>query len=211
MKTLHASELAALANPDGLVIRWLMWITAKTRDTGEPASVGFWNDLGARAFQVIDPLTGSTVSRTFYGSGSLITIGELVQSADLTINGVTIDLSAIDSRVEQTLRGYDPRLAPVQIYRLLLDKDTMNPVYAARSVFVGMVDLAPITTPAAGGEGSAQLTLVSQIAELTRSNPAMRSHESQQDRAPGDDFYKRVHQMTKRTIFWGREKGKIKK
>jgi hypothetical protein len=209
VKSLHSSELAALADPDALVVRWLMWITAKTRDTSEAVSTGFWNDVGIAAFNVIDALTGSTVSRTFYGSGSLITIGDLVQSADLTVNTVTIDMSGIDDRVEQVLRGYDPRLAPVQIYRLLLNKDTMAPVYAARPVFVGMVDLAPITTPAAGGEGRVGLTLVSQIAELTRTNPAMRSHDSQLARASGDDFYKRVPQMPKRTIFWGREKGKV--
>jgi hypothetical protein len=210
VKALHSSEIAALADPDALVVRWLMWVTAKDRDTGEAASVGFWNDVGIRAFNVIDALTGSVVSRTFYGSGSLIQIGDLVQSADLTINSVTVDLSAIDAVVEQALRGYDPRLAPVQIYRLLLDKDTMAPVYAARAVFVGMVDLAPITTPAVGGEGGVKLTLVSQIAELTRTNPAMRADDSQLERSDTDSFYKRVHQMTRRPIFWGREKGKAK-
>lgn len=209
MKVLDSAEIAALS-ARAVEVRWLMWITATNRSTGAAEPIGFWNDLGTRAFQVIDALSGSTVGRTFYGSGSLIQIGDLAQSADLTINSVTIDLSAIDDHVEQALRGYDPRLAPVQIYRLFLDKDTMIPVYAARAMFVGMVDLAPITTPAAGGEGSAQLTLVSQIAELTRTNPAMRSHENQQDRYAGDDIYKRVHQMPKRTIFWGREKGKVK-
>lgn len=211
MKTLDSAEIAALGNPDGLIVHWLMWITAKDRSTGDPESVGLWNDVGRRAFDVIDALTGNTVSRTFYGSGSLIRIEALVQSADLTIQGLSVDLSAIDDRVELALRQYDARLAPVQIYRLLLNKDTHAPVFAARAMFVGMVDLAPITTPRAGGEGGVKLTLVSQMAELTRSNPAMRSHESQQERASGDNFYKRVHQMPKRPIFWGREQGKIKK
>lgn len=182
--------------------RNLIWITAKDRSTGDPHSAGFWNGEETVGIPVIDADTGSSVTRTFKATGGLISLGPVVLTADLTIRTAEARLSPLNSDANQYLRGYDLRLAPIQWYRAIFDLETWELVAEGFARFVGFVEKAPITTPAAGGDAEAVLSCVSHTAELTRANPDVRSHQSQQRRG-GDGFYRYVDTMADRTVWWG--------
>ena len=112
--------------------------------------------------------------------------------------------SQLDDRINDLLRTYDIRQARVEIYRGHFNAETMVMGAPAEPRFVGFVDGAPVETPTENAEGSIKIKCVSSAQELTRANPDMRSDESQQARAPGDDFYKDVTSVGDLVIFWGR-------
>jgi hypothetical protein len=204
MFNLDSAEISALQQPV-IDSRNFVWITAKDRSNGAPSSFGFWSDAGPFTCNVKDALTGATVSRTFSGGG-LISVGAIPRTIGLTIRRVDVEMSAIDATAETMFRTYDMRLAPVQIYRGIFTPGTFNLVAPAKPGFVGYVDTAPVVTPAEGGASKVTLTCVSHTVELTRKNPDVRSHESQQRRAPGDDFYKDVNTVGEWEVTWGQER-----
>jgi hypothetical protein len=179
-----------------------VWLTAKKRDTGDPVSQGFWNDVESVNIPVVDGLTGAAATRNFIAAGGLIDIGPIPLTSDLSIRSVDVTLSPLNVDVEQYVRGYDLRMAPVQLYRAIFDPDTWDLVANATPRFVGFVEKAPITTPKDGGDAKAVLSCVSHTVELTRGNPDVRSDESQKRRG-GDRFYQYVDTMAQRPIWWG--------
>lgn len=188
MKLYSPNTVAALA-ARRLMPRDFLWIVARDRETGEPVSVGFWSDLANVSALVIDPETGAPVLRTFYGSGSLIAISDIPAIVGVSVDNITVTMSQLHDQVEEALRLYDCKQARVEIHTGLLDPDSRQLVDPAVPVFVGFIDKVEIKTPAEGGDGAAVLTCASGTQELLRNNPATRSHEDQQVRAPGDNFF----------------------
>lgn len=207
MKSLNSAEVTALAQR-ALSFRNLVWITAKDRSTGALNSLGFWDDVGTRSLQVYDGYTGAIVTRSFVGAGSLLRVDDVVSTAELAVRELTITLSGVDDTVAQAVRGYDARLAPIELYRLILSASTGNPVSPARARFVGIIDSLTINDPERGGLGLVTLQAVSQMRELTRANPDMTSDDSQKERATDlgiatDRFYEYSNAVTKWQIAWG--------
>lgn len=188
MKSYPANTVAALA-ARRLLPRDFLTITARTRDTGAPVSVGFWSDLANVSALVTDPEMGMPVLRDFYGSGSLIQISDIPAIVGVSVETVTVTMSQLHDQVEEALRLYDVKQARVEIHTGLLDPDSRKLVDPAEPIFVGFIDKVEIRTPAEGGEGAAVLTCASGTQELLRSNPSTRSHADQQVRAPGDAFF----------------------
>lgn len=210
MRSMDAAEIAA--TEAALVsARVFAWIVARDRDTGDPVEYGFWTGFGTVSVDVVDAVTGATETRSFVGSGALLTVGSIRLSADIAVRTVDVDVSPIHPTVETMLRGSDVRNAPIQIYRGYLDPDSRALVAAPKARFVGTVDGAPITVPAEGGESSSRLRCVSTTRELTRTNPDVRSHESQQARHAGDDFYIDVAVVGDWDLSWGQKRGQVKK
>lgn len=184
--------------------RDLVWITARNRSTGAAVGIGFWSDAGDVSFSVIDALTGSTVTRAFNG-GALLSVGEIENVSDLSVITVNMEFSAFDPAVELAMRTHDVRLAPVQIYQLLLDPSTGIPVAAARARFVGVIDEAPVTDGQEGEGAVVRMVAASQSRELSRVNMDVRSHDSQIARAAGDAFYRDTATVGEWDIAWGQE------
>ncbi|MBQ4824373.1 hypothetical protein J4729_07395 [Leisingera sp. HS039] len=193
----------ALLEGRTLVVRDFLRITARRRDNGAPVSECFWSDLGDVNFPVIDPETRLAVSYDFKGVGALIAMDPIPMVSNLTVQNLSIQFSQLENRINELLRKYDLRQADVVVWRGEFDPATMRMIEPADVRFVGYVDGAPVDTPAEGEAGEITLECVSTSQELTRSNSDVRSHESQQIRAPGDDFFKDVAQVDKIKIFWG--------
>jgi len=194
----------ALLEAQTLVTRDFMRITGRVRATGEPITEGFWSDVGNVSAWVVDAETGVPVSYDFQGVGALIAIDPIPMVSNLTVQTVNVQFSQLDDRINELLRVYDIKLAKIEIYRGEFDPATMTMVEPASSRFIGVVDDAPIETPAEGREGSVSIKCVSNGQELTRGNPDLRSDESQQLRAPGDTFFEDVTKVADLVIFWGR-------
>ncbi len=186
MKTLSVAEQSAYQDRK-IIARQCVYIVAKNRSTGADVEFGFWTGIEDVTLDVIDGLTGSVTPRNFNNKGAVLSIGDISLSDNLNVGAVSILLSQLNATVEDALRTYDCRNAPIQIYRALFNpSDPTTMVDSARCRFVGYVDQLVISTPPEGGEASATLQCVNCTRELTRKNSDLRSDESQQRRHSGD-------------------------
>lgn len=207
MRTISPENFAALSGR-ALVARDFLWITARTRDTGLPVSVGLWSDIeNVTGVPVIDPATLLPVNRNYYGAGSLVGIDDIPAISSIQVQDLRIRLSQLDEAVEAVIRGYDTKQATVEIHRGLFDPVSRQIVSPAVIRFVGFVNTVEIRTPAEGEVGYADLVCVSHTQELTRSNPATRSHADQQTRMAGDDFFMDAATVGDWKFQWGEERG----
>ncbi|UPJ65225.1 hypothetical protein [Bradyrhizobium sp. 191] len=204
----HSENFTAL-QARRLYKRDFIWFVVRDRGTGNPVTDGYWSDVGNIEAQVIDPDTGSTVTRTFAGAGGLISISDIPRVSNLTVQNVTIKLSQVADRVNNLVRGYDCKQGKVQIFCGLFDLSTHVMVAPAFPRFAGTIDSAPITTPPAGQTGDVTLTCTSNTIELTRSNPDTRSDASQRLRDPSDDFLRHTATVAEWQLYWGKQSGPI--
>jgi hypothetical protein len=208
MRTLPAAILTALADRR-LVARDFLWIVARNRSTGEPEAVGFWSDVGTVDAPVIDPDTGLDVVRTFHGSGTLISTDPIPLVSTMEVQNVNVRMSQIDNLVQQAVRDYDCKQAPVQVFRGLFSPESRTLVAPAEPRFVGFVDRIEITTPSENEDGGVLLACASHTQEILRSNPDTRSDASQRQRSSTDNFYQDTATVGEWELFWGRKQGKI--
>jgi len=205
---LSAENFAALQARQ-LIARDFIWFVVRDRDTGGPVSDGYWSDVGSIAAAVIDPDTGSTVTRTFVGAGGLISISDIPRVSNLTVQNVQVKLSQVADRVNNLVRGYDCKQGKVQIFRGLFSTSSRALVAPAFPRFVGTIDSAPITTPPVGQGGDVTLTCTGNTMELTRSNPDTRSDASQLLRSATDNFYQDTATVSEWQQYWGKQSGPI--
>lgn len=192
-----------------LIARDFLWLEVKTRDTGAPVTDGYWSDVGTITAAVIDPNTGGSTEREWFGAGSLISISDIPLVSNLTVQNVTITLSQVVDRVNDLVRAYECKQGRVEIFRGLFDPETRLLVSPAPPRFVGFIDNIEILTPKENDQGGVTLTCTSHTQEMTRSNPDTRSDASQQLRAPGDDFYADVSVVGDWEHFWGKNGGAL--
>lgn len=209
MREISVENQVAL-NQRRLVARDFLWIVARNRVSGFPETVGFWSDVDNAAVSVIDPETLEPVTRTYYGAGGLVEINEIPAVSVIQVQDIEIKLSQLDELVEQAVRLYDVKLARVEIHRGLFDPDTRNLVAPALVRFVGVVNNLRITTPSENSDGAVFLSCVSLTQELTRANPATRSHEDQKTRSGSDNFFQDTAVVGDWELDWGAINGKGK-
>lgn len=206
MRVISTANQAALS-ARALVARDFLWFVVRDRITGALVNVGFWSDLENVSAQVLDPDTLSTVVRSYYGAGGLISIDDIPSVSTIQVQDVHIRMSQLDQQVANAIRGYDTKQARVEIHRGLFDPVSRDLVAPAIVRFVGFVNLIDINTGTEDSEGYVDITCVSHTQELTRSNPATRSHADQQTRSVGDDFLVDAAVVGDWEFQWGEEKG----
>jgi hypothetical protein len=187
--------------------RDFLWVTARSRSDGSAQSFGAWSDVGDITASVIDPLTGGSVSRSWTGTGTLISVSDIPLVQGITVQQITVTLSQVNDAVNDFVRTYDCKQASIQIFRGKFDPDTHELVAPAVCRFSGFIDSAPITTPAEGQDGSVTFTCTSNTQELTRSNSDTASDASQRLRSGTDNFLQDVAIVGNWQIFWGRNSG----
>ncbi|WP_309086381.1 hypothetical protein [Chelativorans sp.] len=204
-----SASAAAIQSRTGIIPVNFIWIQAKNRQTGEIEAVGFWSGWDAVTAPVLNPDTMLPVVRPYQAGGSVIDVPAIPLESDLTIRTIRIRLSQINDAVENAIRGYDPRLAPVEIHRGFMDTNTHLLVAPALPRFIGWINGAPIRTPAVGGEGGIEIACVSHTRSLTKVNPMRRSDEQQRLRQ--DDRFRRYTGAAGawlQNIHWGEAKSK---
>lgn len=178
----HSTALSGAAN-SGLVERDLVTFFARHRTTLVVTTFAFWNDLDTVTMVVTGGDDGVLVSRDFVGDGAILSVSEVPNVADLSIQRVQVVFSQIHTTVGEMFRTYDIRLAAAEVHRALFDPQTRNVVGTPYCHFTGQVSLSPLDTPAAGREGGLSIDIVEDTIELTRTNPARRSDETQKRRS----------------------------
>jgi hypothetical protein len=205
MRNAATAFLTALVNAreTGIVPRKFLWVRARDRDTDEIVGFGLWTGDDDVDVTLRDGQTGATVVRLYLGMGTSLVIPAIPMVSDLTVQTVRCEMSQLNDAIQQMVRGYDVRLAKVDIHEGLLSPDTRQLVSAPEIAFLGEVDGAPVETPAAGGQGKISLEIVSDaIRMLTRTNPRKRSYEGQKRRS-GDEFGRYANAVASWTIPWG--------
>jgi len=206
MKTLSLNTLAALNNAteQGIVIRDFVTISAKNRDTGDTETIGFWNGNVPVTANVIDPATGDSDSRSFQAGGAIVSIPSLPSGMETEVRTIRLKFSKLPEAVLNVVRTYNPKMAPIQIFRGFFDPATMSLVDPAVCRFDGYINRAPIKTPKAGGEGSIELECVSHARELTRTSGKLFSYQTIVQRS-SDKFGKYLDVAGAWRVWWGSE------
>lgn len=200
MRSFDANTAAHISSATGFYARVLIWIIAKDRSTGAPTPLGLWNGDDVLSFTI------GGVARTYYGAGALLGIDPIIYGSGTFVRTTRANLSPIAPEVAQVIRGYDPRLAPVEIHRALFDAETMALIAEPHRVFKGWIDEVRITTPEIGGDASCEVTMASAARALTRTLPLKKSDETQKLR--GSDRFRRWADISALVdVYWGERRG----
>lgn len=194
--TATGNYLSSVAAKDA---RSLLWIVAKNRDTGAPESIGFWNGDDHRTFTI------GGQARTYYGAGALIAIPSITYQVGLVVRMQSVSVSAIAPEIQTALRGYEPRLAAVEIHRALFDPDSGALVDEPHRMFKGEINTVTFSVSATGEVGC-EIELASQARSLTRTLTALRSDNALRGRHPGDRFFRYADVSGSVDVFWGEKR-----
>lgn len=196
MRTVSGTLASYLAGSTGIEARILFWLTVRDRGTGAPVTIGFWNGDDDETFTV-----GGT-PRLYYGAGDMALPEPITYTTGLSISTYELNLSPLSENVQDALRLYDPRLAPVEIHRAFFDTQTKVLLEEPMRVFKGQVDQVPIGTPEVNGEASARITMSSSAVFLTKRLTQTKS-ESMQRLRSNDRFFRWTDISGQVSVSWG--------
>lgn len=195
------AEITHLQARSGVRSRLFVWIGARDRVTGAPVAVGFSNCADDQVITI----NGET--RTYHGAGPLLGMDDLVIEPGVRVRRMSVWLATAAPEVVNAVMGYDVRLAPVQIHRLLTDPLSHQPISATpHRIWKGQVDGAPRVIPAKGlSGGKITLVLASAAIVLTKGLPAKYSDAAMKKRG-GDRLFRYADVSGKVPVFWGEKK-----
>lgn len=197
---LSPAEIAHLQARSGVRPRILVWITARNLTTGLPETAGFWSGEDHQEF-VID---GET--RAYVGAGGLLGMDDITAETGIKVRSVDVWLATAAPEVVEAARGYDLRLAPVEIHRVLTDPVSHKAIAAPHRIWAGFVDAAPLVTPAVDGDGGRlTVTCLSAAQALTRGLTGKWSDESMKLRG-SDRLFRWADIGGKVPVYWGEKK-----
>lgn len=201
-KSLDVATQTAIRDRSRIIPRNFVLFTV-TDGEGEPVLFGFTDYGEDVTLNVVDGITGGTVSRAYFGDHAPIqSMDPIPMKIGLEVDTVQVVLNPLHPAVQEMYRGHDMRNAPVQIHRAYLDPESMLPVANPRCRRLGFVNGAPEEIARAGGTSRLNVEVVSVTRELTRTNPAKRSDEAQRLRS-GDRFRRYTGTAGKWPIWWG--------
>jgi hypothetical protein len=155
---------------------------------GDPDSWGLWTGPDNITLSVISGTTGSAVSRSFVGGGTLLKVPQIVDGIGLETRPIDFEVSQVSTYVRDMVFGANIRRARVTLNRGRRSPTTHLFMADPPVRFVGRVDTADGVMGPAGGEGSIVISCRPDIIDLNVSNPAMKSDESTQELFGGDRF-----------------------
>lgn len=177
----------------------LFWIEARNRSTGALETMGLWTGMDVRTFTV------EGTARQYSGAGAVLDVPAIQSQAGLSIQMQSAALNILTPEVEQLIRGYDARQAPVEVHLALFDPDT-NALLSISRVFKGWLDQAPIKDGAKGGTSSLSASLASNARILTRTVPLRVSEAGHRRAYPNDRWFRYIDVSGSVPVWWGQKK-----
>lgn len=196
MRSYNSAELAYLQSREGYVARGLLWVQPRDRATGNRVGMGFWAGEEDATFTI------GAENRLYAGGGALAAIDPIVMQAGLVVRMQRVTLSPLFDTVALLLRGLDAWRAPAEIHRAFFNPQTGELIAAPKRLWKGVIDSAPIQTPAIGGQSRAEVTLASAAESLTHGLTLTRSDAVQSLRG-GDRFYRYKDVSGTVSVSWG--------
>ena len=197
MRILDPTSAAYLAARSGVASRHMVHVLARNRATGAREALGLWQGDDHLS------LTIGGEARTYYGAGALVGVEPIRAGIGLEVRMLQLVLAPMTPEVAQLLRGYDARLAPVELHRALLSLETGQLIADPIRVFRGWIDEVKIRTGEVGGTGEATVTLASAARGLTRALTLTRSEAEMRRRDAGDAFRQYTDIAGEVGVWWG--------
>lgn len=199
MRDYSPTEIAYLQAEGGVRARLLVWITAPSVGGGPAESLGLWNGVD------VQTITVEGQARVYQGAGALLDIEPITSAVGTDVRMLRARLGSAAPEVVAAVRGYDLRLAPVEIHRWLTDPLTTLAISPPRRLLSGWIDSDSIVTPALGDEGSITLNIASSALALTRTLTARWSDASMQARG-GDRLLRYADVSGSVPVWWGEKR-----
>ena len=200
MRAYDPTTLSHAASASGLVAQILLWVEAKD-PAGQPAPVGLWTGEDDRS------ITVAGQSRLYEGAGELLAIEPITYRQGLDARLHKMVLSGLGADTEALLTGTDARLAPADLYRVIMDAATREIVGSPHRLIRGWVNELVINTGQISGndagKSTVELTLATSARALTRSLALKYADASQQANTPGDGFFRWAAISGQVQVKWG--------
>jgi hypothetical protein len=196
MRDFDAATLAYLDSPAGCVVRQMVYIRARSVSTGVIEALGLWSGLDDLA------ITIDGEARTYSGAGSLLRPDPVVLSPGLDVRIHRVTLDAVSPEVEDLVKGYVTRFAPIEIHRALIDPETRLIVAPPVRVVRGWIDSIVFPEGAIDGNPACEIDIARATRALTRPLSAVKSNAAQSRRG-GDPFRKYGDISGAVPVYWG--------
>ena len=157
----------------------------------DSGNLNLWSGIGDLTVSGVD----------YVGAGSLLSIGEIAETSELSANGITVTLSGVTSPLLSKARDEDYQGRELKV--LLGAMDAVNGVISNPIVvFSGFMDTMVIND---GGETSTiQVTVENRLIEFERTRVRRYTAEDQKIDFPTDKGLEFVAEMEEKEIVWGR-------
>jgi hypothetical protein len=177
------NEMQFALSTGAVIPRWLVWVTARNRETGAPETAGFWTGDDDATFDVAGE------ARTYLAAGGLIGMDDLSYEAGTNVQQQRLKFSMLSPEVRAAVEQYSLRLAPVEIHLAMHDPETWEIIGLARA-FRGTVEDPKISDGAKSEAGistsTLELTVVSTSRAGTKTLAMKKSGASQRLRLATD-------------------------
>jgi len=139
---------------------------------------------------------------TYLGAGSLISIGDIAETAELSSNGISITISGMDSTVLNLALTENYQNRKIIIFLGFLDggtdevKGVLN-AFTGRMVSMNILDSTDSSTIVINAEN--------RLIDMKRPSKLRYTSESQKFISSTDTSFNRVMQMIDKEVVWGRK------
>lgn len=180
----------------------LFWIDPTVGD-----SYGYTTAISDQSLSIINPSTGSSVTRSFYGGGRVVSVPQFVDVAKLEIKNIMFGLSASSSVVNSMLGAIDLRGADIEIYLAFYDARSETLLATPEAFFqgyIGNVEKNSQAIDVEGGESEEvwEINCTSFLRDLSATSSKTRSRAHGQER-DGDDIFAYAGTAANWEIEWG--------
>lgn len=197
MRNYDSATLDAINARAGLVPHRLIWVAARNRETAATEYLGLWTGEDDVQLSVEGQV------RSYVGAGAVLQGDAITAGSGLEVRVHVLALAAVAPEVEDLVKGYETRFAPVEIHRALFDPATRALIGAPHRIFRGMIDQIDFPTDPAGGNPACTVQLVSETRILTRTLALKKSDDSHRRRDAGDGFRKYGDISGSVPVYWG--------
>ena len=143
-------------------------------------------------------------SEVYEGAGTLLSIGDISDSAELKSDGVTVAISGMDTTVLGYALTENYQNRPITIYMGYLDGGGEK-VSGVMTAFKGRMQAITITDDPQGAS-TVVVESENRLVDLRRPSNLRYTKESQNFIDSTDTAFNRVQQVQKQEIYWGRKR-----
>ena len=157
----------------------------------DSGNLNLWSGIGDLTVDSVD----------YVGAGSLLSIGEITESSELSANGIAVTLSGVTSPLITKARDEDYQGRELKV--LLGAMDASNGVISDPVViFSGFMDVMTINE--SGETATIQVTVENRLIEFEKTRIRRYTAEDQKIEYPNDKGLEFVAEMAEKEIVWGR-------
>ena len=157
----------------------------------DSGNLNLWSGIGDLTVDSVD----------YVGAGSLLSIGEITESSELSANGISVTLSGVTSPLITKARDEDYQGRELKV--LLGAMDASNGVISDPVViFSGFMDVMTINE--SGETATIQVTVENRLIEFEKTRIRRYTAEDQKIEYPNDKGLEFVAEMAEKEIVWGR-------